>query len=195
MKRLLILIPILLLFVPGCTTTEGNPNPAATVATNAPPVEEGVPDPGEFGPADPSPAGGGAPASPEAQVSVVVKVGQPYTWTDGVTAIVTKIEDGNLSPQAYPRGGPAKIVEIQVQNRSGATLTTYGTPYLRFGPAGYQAESATDYESGIEGFQGSIAPGQTATAKYAFIGVTDASTMTVEFAPSLNHQPAFWTVP
>jgi hypothetical protein len=63
---------------------------------------------------------------------------------------------------------------------------------LSFGPAGMQAEQAFDVEKGYEGLSGSLPPGGTGTARYAFAGVADPSMMTVEVVPGWNHDPAFW---
>jgi hypothetical protein len=175
---------VLVLALTGCATTGGEPNEAATAATNAPATGEPIGT-------DPATPEEGVPDGPTAPP--IRKVGDGFTWDDGVTVIVMKIENVTLEPQAAPRGGPAKAVEIQVQNKSGAVLSAPSSPYLTYGPAGQQAEQA--YSAAYTGFQAAVPPGGTVTAKYAFVGVTDDSTMTVQFAPTYSHQPAFWTTP
>jgi hypothetical protein len=188
-KRLL-LIPTLALLVACGPTQQGEPDAAATAETNAPPPvatnppapEEGAPPlPGETVPPPESPASSG-----------VLKLGQGYTWADGITAIVTEIIDHH---RRYDNTA-MKVVNVQFQNNAGVPVdVSEFSANMTFGPAGIAATPTGDYEAGIEGFaSGSIPPGGTRTVKFGFSGVTDPSKMVVEVR-GWTHEPAFWQTP
>lgn len=175
----------------GCASTGGEANTDATAKTNASETAASAPSSdvtAGYPSAEPEPE---EPAAPS-----VLKVGQAFTWEDKTTAIVTSITDATINKSFDPE--PAKVVTIQVQN-GGATVLdlALATVNVTFGPAGVPGEQSYDIDKGSAaiGLSGSLPPGGTQTAEYAYVNVTDASVINVEFAPTWEHQSAFWTAP
>ncbi len=168
----------------GCASTPGQADSDATAKTNA--TSEPAAAPAPTAP-EPEPA----PAAPS-----VLKLGQAFTWEDGVTAIITGIADRTISQSYDPQ--PAKVVTVQVQNGSTGVLElALATLNATFGPAGVPGDAGYDVtgaNAGL-GLTGSIPPGGTQTAEYFFVNVADASVINVEFSPTWEHQSAFWTAP
>lgn len=150
-------------------------------------VQAKVNSPATTAPAEPE-RNSEPPAPPKA--SGPVPVGQAFTWEDGLSAIVTGVKDGN---GASYDPMPTKEVTVQVQNGTADVIDLSGSSAtLTFGPAGQQANRESWYSDNLAGFTGSVPPGGTVSAVFPFSGVTDASTLMVEFAPTYNHQSAFW---
>jgi hypothetical protein len=128
------------------------------------------------------------PEAPPAD-SGVAQVGPDewFTWDDGVEAQVTKLEQASVEYAALP--GPHVAATITVRNGSGATVDLIlATANLYSGPNGVQAES-----DGLYGFEGSVPPGGTATAQYAWaVPAEHFGQLRVEFSPSFSHDPAFY---
>jgi len=110
-----------------------------------------------------------------------------FTWDDGVEAQVTTLEQINVEYAVSP--GPHVAATITVRNGSGATVDLIlATAHLYSGPNGVQAEA-----DGLYGFDGSVPPGGTATAQYAWaVPAEHFGQLRVEFSPSFSHGPAFY---
>jgi hypothetical protein len=141
----------------------------ATTADNTPPAVAEPPAPTTTTPE--------APAGP-----IPVGSGTWYTWDNGLEAQVTSLEQ--FTPDYDTTPTPDVIVTLTVKNGTGqlydglmATMNLYG------GPNGVQAEQ----EYTFYGFDGSIPPGATATAKWSFtVPAEHLSDLRVEFRPGYD---------
>lgn len=111
-----------------------------------------------------------------------------FTWDDGVEAQVTSIEQ--FTPEYDSTPGPDVVATVTIRNGTDATIDAMmSTANLYAGPNGAQAEE----EYSFYGFEGSIPPGQTATAKWAWtVPQEHLGQLRVEFSPSYEHDPAFF---
>jgi hypothetical protein len=129
------------------------------------------------------------PSPPTTTSSDVAKVGpnEWFTWTEGVEAQVTSLRVGNVEYTSLP--GPHMIATVTVKNGSGGTMDlAMATANAYGGPNGVQAES-----DGLYGFEGSVPPGGNATAEYAWaMPAEHHGQIRIEFAPSFEHDPAFF---
>lgn len=124
-------------------------------------------------------------------VRSVVHIGAQewFEWTDGiqaqVTSLTTFVPDYDDSP-----GVPDVVATITVKNGSPVVYdATQATASLYGGPNGVQA----DEEYSFYGFEGSIPPGATATAKWAWaLPQEHFGQVRVEFAPSYEHYSGFF---
>lgn len=127
-------------------------------------------------------------ASESAKAAAPTTIGSPFTYKDGLSVIVMDAVPATLHPEFDPK--PGVIVTVQVQNKTAKALEQYVEVDVTSGPAGQTAQS--DYDNSALGFQASIPPGGTATARYAFTGVVDPNVLTVAVRPTWDYEPAFF---
>jgi hypothetical protein len=118
--------------------------------------------------------GGGAPAgaAESTEAASVAKIGQGFTYKDGLGVTVVsakKFKIGQYAAGGKP-GGTGVIITVTLNNGTkapfDAALTTVG---LAHGADGDQAEQVFDSDAGLgTGFTGKVQPGRKATAKFGF---------------------------
>jgi hypothetical protein len=135
-------------------------------------------------PAVPEPS---TPPTTEADTPDIVPVGGWFTWDNGLQAQVTAIE--RYTPEYDDNPLPDVVVTITVKNGSDKVFdAAMSMMNLYGGPNGVQAESGYDFY----GFDGSIPPGTSATAKWSFMVPEEhMSQLRVEFAPGYQDTPDF----
>jgi hypothetical protein len=138
---------------------------------------------------DTTPPASPEPSAPPTTSSDVAKVGpnEWFTWSDGIEAQVTSLREATVDYASLP--GPHVIATITVKNGTAAALDlTMATANLAGGPNGVQEES-----DGLYGFEGSVPPGGNATADFAWaVPAEHMAQLRLEFAPSFEHDPAFF---
>jgi hypothetical protein len=168
-------------------------SPVALADTEAADDIEAPSEPAE-GPAtdEPEPPSTTTTTAPE-----IVNVGPAewYEWTDGLQAQVTSIEQ--FVPEYDSTPNPDVVVTVTVKNGTGGLYdATMSTLNLYGGPNGTQAEGEYSYS----GFEGSIPPGGTATARWSFtVPAEHLTDLKIEFAPGWSddnyvteYDPAFF---
>jgi hypothetical protein len=70
--------------------------------------------------------------------------------------------DGDAKP-----GSLVTVLSIRVKNGSAATLDTYPTGTMTYGPDGEEAPAV--FDTGIEAAEGKILPGKAKTGTYGFV--------------------------
>jgi len=118
--------------------------------------------------------------------------GQAYRFDDGVTVNVKPLARFTPSSTAFGSkpGHVGIIVTVTVTNGTAATYDASLTQvHLSAGADGTQADAITDIERGIGGgLTGSVAPGRSLTAKYAFsVAPADLKSIAVEVVPDFTH--------
>lgn len=143
-------------------------------------------------PGAPVAADAGGDADEAAPDSQVTKVGTWATATDGIAFRVSKLKKATVGQYAAggKPGGPAVVATIQFRNGSKQQFDTsmiYVT--ARVGDAGIEADAV--FQDGIDGmFDGTIAPGRTATTKFMFAAekAADLKTVSIEVNPGFEYE-------
>lgn len=120
-----------------------------------------------------------------------------YTYEDGLQAQVTKAAPytiGEYAAGGQP-GGQGVVVTVTLKNGTGGAFDADLTQVsVSSGPNGDEAERV--YDSGTvsaDGHSGSIAPGRSKTARYAYaVPASHLDDLMIEVAPSWEHAPAFF---
>jgi hypothetical protein len=151
-----------------------------------------------------------APAVPDDEVdakaseapsadSSLAKIGATswYTYSDGIQAQVTKARRYTIGQYAAggKSGDAGVIITVTLKNTTDKAFDTALTDVnLSSGPNGDTADSVYDSANGIgSGLEGSIAPGRSKTAEYAFaVPTKQLGDLMVEVAPSWEYSPAFF---
>jgi hypothetical protein len=163
----------------------------------APPVAE--PDGGRHRVAALIVAEQGIPAPAPSAGSEVVAFGDDHgiVWDDKVQASVLSAESYQPDPDAAGLFPGHRGVRITIKITNGSTEPvdlTDAAVTLKAGPDGRQAERLFDVGNGIgAGFEGSVAPGRSATADYGFsVSPENLGLLDVELAPNLDYVPAIF---
>jgi Domain of unknown function (DUF4352) len=121
--------------------------------------------------------------------------GGTYTYTDGLAVTVSKV--GGYTPSAYAAGthpgDPAVVLTVKVTN---GTKKAFDTSLLgvntKAGTDGAAADAIFDDSMG-GGFSGTIVPGSSATAKFAFdIPKGARGALDIEVQPDSGLEYASW---
>lgn len=187
-KRIgLVALIVAVLFAAGCSATV-EPE-SKTAAPASAPADPGTP-PAQPDSTEPGPADNQQPPDPG-----IAKVGASewFEYDDGVQVQVTSLETFTLGEYAISgsQGDTGVIATVTIKNGTGGVFdASMCTVLLTYGPNG----NATEREYNEYGFEGSIPPGKTRTAKYDFGTVPGKhlDELMVEVSPSWDHAPAFF---
>ncbi|WP_308101585.1 DUF4352 domain-containing protein [Streptomyces sp. S07_1.15] len=140
---------------------------------------------GDDGAADPGAAGGETYAAGDTVVyddGVQVTVSRHTAYTPGEFAI------------GHTKGNKAYKVTVTVVNKGEEKFdTALLTVDARAGKDGKTAESIFDDKIG-QGFNGTVVPGRTATAEFAFDTPAGAKTLEVEVSPGWSYNSSHWNL-
>lgn len=131
-----------------------------------------------------------APASAD-PADLSLSFGETFEWEDGVKATVST--PTSFTPTEYAAGGegyPSHVkMTVTIVNGSDAPLdASFVSPTVQSG----QREGDEVFDDGLEGSPlGSILPGRTVTYDAGY-GVDDPSDIVAEFAPTWDHDYAYW---
>jgi hypothetical protein len=135
------------------------------------------------------------PEETEAPVAEIAKVGADewFAYEDGIEVQVTKVEPYTLGEHAMEGnpGDPGVIVTVTIKNDTAAVFdASMAEVLVTYGPNG----NATEREYDEAGFEGSIPPGKSATAKYDFSVVPqkDQDELLIQVSPDWDHVPTFF---
>jgi hypothetical protein len=174
---------------------DDSPTKSAVDTTEATEPDEVIAPPSDSPPASPEPPPA-TTTTTEPEGPAAIGPNEWFTWTDGLEAQVTSVEQ--YTPDYDDDPTPDVAVTVTVKNGTGHVFDgTMMTVNLYGGPNGTQAESGYDFY----GFDGSIPVGGTATAKWSFmLPAEHLSAITVEVAPGWSddtymteYEPAFFT--
>lgn len=171
MRKILVLFSVAAVLVVGCApvnTTTDPPNPAAHASNG-----------------DSSPSSNGDDRT--------AKIGQWVTADDGVTWTVTKLGVTHVSQFAaggHP-GDPALVAYVRIKNGSKHRLDLSAVQVTaRTGADGNPAEDVVDVDAGLDVLEGTLAPGRTVSAKYAFAADSrrDLKNVSIEVTPGFDYE-------
>jgi hypothetical protein len=144
-------------------------------------------------------AAGTAKAASASKAPEVAKIGQTFTYEDGLKISVAgakRFRIGQFAAGGKP-GGTGVVLTVTITNGTGtaydAALTTVN---LAHGAEGEQAEQVFDSQAGLgAGFTGKVHPGRKLTAKFGFaVPAAGMSDLQVEVKPGfLDHDSALFT--
>ncbi|MEK2477579.1 DUF4190 domain-containing protein [Streptomyces noursei] len=124
--------------------------------------------------------------------------GDTATYPDkGLEVTVLKVAPYTVGDIAsgHTAGNKAYKVTVQMKNKGKAAFNPALTQIkAKTGAEGRKAEQIIDGKIGI-GFDGSIAPGATATVDVAFDAPPAAKALDVEVAPDIDMQGVYWKLP
>ena len=133
-----------------------------------------------------------APEPSNAADSMVVGLGDTFTWEDGTTARIEAPQSFQKSEWAAGGEGYDYTIsfKVTVTNGSDAPLdATFTSPNVTSG----EREGDEIFDDKVGGGPSSdILPGRTVTFTVAY-GVDDPADIVAEFAPTWDHQAAYWT--
>lgn len=173
----------LVLLTAACGGVSGSTNLAtlATTSSSAAPESSAPPEP--------------TPTPTPTPTVATATIGKTFTYTDGLEVKVSsavRFTPSDTSAGAQP-GQAGVLVTVSVTNGTGAAfdLTLVQVNFYA-GAAGNQGTSVYDSAQDLgTGLSGSIPPGHTATAKYAFAAApADLGNVVVQVKPDFNHNPA-----
>lgn len=126
-----------------------------------------------------------------------VPFGQTITWNDKLEATVVSVR--RFTPSDTAAGThPGQVgirVTAKITNNSGQQLDlTLADVHVKTGADGTQADTIFDSENNLGlGFEGSIAPGRSATADYGFsVPTADLGKIDIEVTPGFDFDPAIF---
>ncbi|MFG1811193.1 DUF4352 domain-containing protein [Streptomyces sp. NPDC049040] len=140
------------------------------------------------------PAASSAPAEKKAATAVF---GATYTYTDGLAVTVSQVSrftPSDTSAGSHP-GDTAIILTVKIHNGTAKTFDTgLVTVDVKAGAEGEAAQAVFDSEKGVgEGFSGTVVPGSSATARFAWdIPKGATGRLDVEVSPDLATDYAGW---
>jgi hypothetical protein len=145
--------------------------------------------------APPAAASGGSSSSPDKSDGDdrTAKIGEWIRAADGLTWTVTKISATRVSQWAaggHP-GDPALVVSVRIKNGTKHRIDlTQVQVSVRTGADGDDAEQVFDVDAGWDGFDGTLAPGRTASAKCAFAVDSRKALrqVAIEVAPGFDYE-------
>lgn len=124
--------------------------------------------------------------------SMIVGLGESFTWEDGTTALIEEPQPFQKSEWAAGGEDYDHVVsfKVTVTNGSDAPLdASFTSPTVTSGDR--EGDEIYDDEVG-GGPTSNILPGRTVTFTVAY-GVDDPADVIAEFAPTWDHQNAYWT--
>lgn len=122
----------------------------------------------------------------------ILKMGDSFTYSDGLQITVSKPSAMTSSEWAYPESTQGLAFTITVVNGTGAKYDpSMGTMTVQSGNT--EAEEIFDTENGYEGSpMTTVLPGREATYKSAFVG-TDTKNLVLEFSPDFDRGSLIFT--
>lgn len=124
--------------------------------------------------------------------SMVVGLGETFTWEDGTTATIEAPQPFQKSEWAAGGEGYDHTISFKVTVTNGSDVpldASFTSPTVTSGER--EGDEIFDDEVG-GGPTSSILPGRTVTFTVAY-GVDDPADIVAEFAPTWDHQAAYWT--
>ena len=123
---------------------------------------------------------------------MIVDLGQSFSWEDGTTATIEAPQPFQKSEWAAGGEGYDHTVSFKVTVTNGSDVpldASFTSPTVTSGER--EGDEIFDDEVG-GGPTSSILPGRTVTFTAAY-GVDDPADIVAEFAPTWDHQAAYWT--
>ena len=124
--------------------------------------------------------------------SMVVGLGDTFTWEDGTTALIEAPQPFQKSEWAAGGEGYSNTISFKVTVTNGSDVpldASFTSPNVTSGER--EGDEIFDDEVG-GGPTSDILPGRTVTFTVAY-GVDDPADIVAEFAPTWDHQAAYWT--
>ena len=124
--------------------------------------------------------------------SMVVGLGDTFTWEDGTTALIEAPQSFQKSEWAAGGEGYDHTISFKVTVTNGSDVpldASFTSPNVTSGER--EGDEIFDDEVG-GGPTSDILPGRTVTFTVAY-GVDDPADIVAEFAPTWDHQDAYWT--
>lgn len=173
----------------GCAgTVPGDPS-EDTTSTSSSSEDLVDTDPGEDAPADEEPVEDGPSADPADLYQI--PFGQTFVWEDGTKVTISKPVP--YTPSSYAAGGegyPHHVrMTVKIVNGSSLPLdAAFDTPTVSSG----EREGDEIYDDNVGGGpMSSVLPGRTVSFDVAY-GVDDPDDVIAEFAPTWDHDYAYW---
>ena len=132
------------------------------------------------------------PAADTSADDMIVDLGQSFSWEDGTTATIEAPQPYQKSEWAAGGEGYDHTVQMKVTVTNGSDVpldASFTSPVVTSGER--EGDEIFDDEVG-GGPTSSILPGRTVTFTAAY-GVDDPADVVAEFAPTWDHQAAYWT--
>lgn len=164
----------------GCATTDTTGQHDITTTTRATDAEPAADDNPDVDPGD-----------------TVAKVGKTgHTYEDGLKIAILSLKQIRRDPYAAggKRGQPVVAFRVRITNGTDTKFDPgLATVNLKAGSDGTEAEAV--FQDGVDGsFTGSIAPGRSATATFAFaVDKADLGQLDISAAPGFDYDDALFT--
>ena len=163
---------------PEASDSPAPPSSSSSEVTPDPWTEEATPDE--------------APEPSNEADSMVVGLGETFTWEDGTTALIEAPQPFQKSEWAAGGEGYSNTISFKVTVTNGSDTpldASFTSPNVTSGDR--EGDEIFDDEVG-GGPSSDILPGRTVTFTVAY-GVDDPADIVAEFAPTWDHQTAYWT--
>ena len=151
----------------------------------------------ETTPTETEPASSSSEPEPEPAAETydsTVPFGETFEWEDGVKVMIET--PTAFTPTEYAAGGEGYEhhvkMKVTIVNDSDAPLdASFTSPTVQSGQR--EGDEVFDVDNGLEGSPlSSILPGRTVTFESGY-GIDDPSDIVAEFAPTWDHDYAYWT--
>lgn len=137
-------------------------------------------------------------AEPEPETSLtgtdpgILKMGESFTYSDGLQITLSKPTAMTSSEWAYPESAPGLSFDVTIVNGTSAKYDP-SMGYMTAQIGNTEAEEIFDSENGYDGAPStSVLPGREVTYKAAFVG-TDTTNLVVEIAPDWDRGSLVFT--
>lgn len=172
------------------TSSSSTSSSATPDSANDASASEAIPEPSSTSPSsEVTPET--VPEQPDGAEEMMVGFGETFEWEDGTKVLLTT--PVAYSPDEYAAGGEGYDsfvkITVTITNGSGAPLdASFSSPTVTSGVTeGSEIFDETVGDSPMS----SILPGRTITFDTAY-GVDDPSDIVAEFAPTWDHDAAYW---